>query len=63
MNQTIDMKTKPEKEEPTALYSPAIPNRLHGKGLSQADAVEEHMDIIITQTSSKTLTMSSMKSC
>lgn len=70
MSQTTDAKTspRPEKEGPaTPGGVPAIPNSLRGKGLSIGGAEwiyqKNTMDSIRTQTSSKTLTISSMKSC
>lgn len=70
MNQTTDQTTslRTEKEGPTAPGGvPAIPNSLHRKGLSIEGAEwiyqKNTMDSIRPQTSSKTLTISSMKSC
>ena len=62
MNQTMDIKTssRPEKERPTPLNTPALPSRPHGRGLGIEGA--ELMDSIRTLISQKNLRMSFMKS-
>lgn len=68
MNQTMDIKmsSRPEKERPTPLNTPAVPSRPHGRGLGieGAEPMEQNttMDSVRTPTSQKNLTMSFMKS-